>query len=610
MPAGWLRDQLQFQAAGLSGHLDEFWPSIKDSGWIGGKDEGWERGPYWLDGVIPLEFLIDSAPLKHKVRTWVDYILSHQRDDGWMGPVLKKNDGSDLYDTWPLYPLLKALTQWQEATNDARVVPAMLKLLRRVERQINQEAIFDWGKFRTSDLILSIHWLHDRTRERWLLDLAAKVRHQGFDWGKLFTDNFPHKSKTPAGQSGSKSTHGVNVAMGIKQPGVWYRQSHEPADREAALTMIRTLDEFHGQANGMFSCDEHLAGRMPSQGTERCTVVEYMFSLEVLLSDLGRPELGDRLEKLAYNALPAAFKPDCWAHQYDQQANQVVCRVSPERIYTDNGPDANLYGLEPHFGCCTANFSQGWPKFASHLWMRSADGALAAMGYAPCIVKVEVAGTPVEITVVTDYPFVDEVRIQFRSPKPVKLPLLLRIPGWAAGASVRTDPEVDAERAEAGTFHRIERTWQNNDELILTLPMHATMQRRFNDSVSIERGPLVYSLNIQSKWEKLRGVLPYSDWEVHPTAAWNYALVVDPAKPENSLKFESRPVGPQPFAPDSPPVVLHASARLVPGWQLDRNAAAPPPPSPVETSEPLVSVELVPYAAAKLRVTEFPVASK
>src|SRR5262245_43343670 len=63
-PAGWLRDQLKLQAAGLSGHLDEFWPDIKDSAWVGGKAEGWERVPYWLDGMVPLAFLLDDSSLK------------------------------------------------------------------------------------------------------------------------------------------------------------------------------------------------------------------------------------------------------------------------------------------------------------------------------------------------------------------------------------------------------------------------------------------------------------------------------------------------------------------------------------------------------------------
>ena len=67
-PAGWLRDQLQVQAGGLSGHLDEFWPDVEDSAWIGGKQEGWERGPYWLDGVVPLGILLDDPKSVERVR--------------------------------------------------------------------------------------------------------------------------------------------------------------------------------------------------------------------------------------------------------------------------------------------------------------------------------------------------------------------------------------------------------------------------------------------------------------------------------------------------------------------------------------------------------------
>ena len=607
MPAGWLRGQLQFQAAGLSGHLDEFWPSIKDSAWVGGKNEGWERGPYWLDGLIPLAFLIDSAPLKHKARRWVDYILAHQREDGWLGPVLKKKDGSDLYDTWPLYPLLKALTQWQEATGDTRVIPAMQKLLRRVDQQISKEPIFEWGHFRTADFVVSIQWLYDRTREPWLLELAAKVRAQSFDWAKLFAGDFPHKGKTPGTERGSKSTHGVNIAMGIKQPGVWYRQTHEPADREAAQRMMAVLDEFHGQATGVFSCDEHLAGRMPSHGTELCTVVEYMYSLEVLLAVLGRAELADRLEKLAFNALPAAFKPDYWAKQYDQQANQVVCKISEDRVYTDNGPDANLYGLEPHFGCCTANFSQGWPKFASHLWKATPDGGLAAVVYAPCTVRTSAGGAAVTLRVETDYPFGEEIRIRIDGERPAAFPILLRVPAWADGATVQVDDAAVAQ-AKPGGFHRVEGTWKSGSSLTLRLPMKFRTQRRFNDSITIERGPLVFSLNVPGEWRRVRGNLPYADWEVHPKAEWNYALAIDPQRPEDSIRFESRGVGEQPFSPEGAPVRAKAPGKKVSSWNLEKNAAAPPPPSPVAAEGPTVEVELVPYASAKLRVTEFPLA--
>ena len=41
-----------------------------------------------------------------------------------------------------------------------------------------------------------------------------------------------------------------------------------------------TVNTYHGQVTGIFTGDEVLAGKNPSQGTELCAVVEYMFSLE------------------------------------------------------------------------------------------------------------------------------------------------------------------------------------------------------------------------------------------------------------------------------------------------------------------------------------------
>jgi hypothetical protein len=606
-PGGWLRRQLEIQAAGLSGHLDEFWPDIKDSAWIGGEAEGWERGPYWLDGVVPLAFLLGSPVLKDKVTRWLDYILEHQHEDGWLGPVLGDGDGKPRYDPWPQFVVLKAMTQYAEATGDARIVPAMTRALQKIAGLIAEAPLSSWGKYRTADLILSVHWLYDKTGEPWLLDLAQTVHAQGFDWKANFAD-FKHSGKVTGLEAGvgySTSTHGPNNAMGIKHPGVWYRQSHDASDRDAVFHILAVLNGYHGQANGMFSCDEHLAGTMPSQGTELCAVVETMFSLEVLVGILGEAALGDRLEKVAFNALPAAFKPDMWAHQYDQQANQVVCKLAEERVYTDNGPDANLFGLEPHFGCCTANMHQGWPKFGSQLWMKSQDGGLAALSYAPCTVSTEVKGTLVRVEVSTDYPFDDLIEITVRAEQPVCFALQLRIPAWAEGARLSVGDVTETVRP--GGFHRLERQWQGTTTVSLSLPMPLRAERRYNGSVALEYGPLVLGLSIGEDWRKLRGDLPHADWEVYPTTPWNYALAIDPEEPEASVRVTRQEVGDCPFSPEGAPLRATVKGRRVPAWGLKKNAAAPPPPSPVSSTEPLEALTLIPYGCTNLRVTEFPV---
>jgi hypothetical protein len=602
-PAGWLRSQLEIQANGLTGHLHEFWPDVARSQWIGGDVEGWERGPYWLDGLIPLAHLLADGRLQSVAAFWVDRILASQQADGWIGPIHDVRFGYP-YDPWPLFIVLKALTQHHEASGDARIPEAMARLFRKLHALLAERPLRSWGRYRWADLLVSVHWLYERTREPWLLALGARVQEQGYDWRAQFR-TFPYWDKVHRIER-DQSTHGVNVAMALKAYGVWSRQSGDPADRELPLRMLELLDAYHGQATGMFSCDEHLAGRSPSQGSELCAVVEAMYSLEVLLSTTGEPEYADRLERLAYNALPATLSPDMWAHQYDQQVNQVVSQVSSDHVWTSNGPESNVYGLQPNFPCCTANLHQGWPKFVAHLWMRSPDDGLAAITYGPSSVRTRVRGVAVEVDVVTEYPFDGAVQMVLRTTAPVRFPLHLRVPAWADGARL-DDPDGAGHPLRSGTVAVVEREWHGEARLTLDFPLAIRPERKFNDAVALSRGPLLLALRIGEEWRQIGGELPAADWEVHPTTQWTYALDLDPATPGSSLREERRPLVGGPFSPESSPIVVHGHGRRVPGWGLEHGAAAPPPPSPVRSDEPQEPLTLLPYGATGLRVGELPI---
>ncbi len=607
-PEGWLRRQLEIQAAGLTGHLDEFWADVgSNSGWLGGKGESWERGPYFLDGLLPLAYQLNDPKLIAKVRPWMEWVLTHQQASGQIGPA--SND-----DWWPRMVMLKVLAQYQEVTGDARVVPLMSKYFAFERKELPGKPLRDWGRYRWQDNVYTVLWLYNRTGDAKLLELAKLLHQQGFDWNAEFSA-FEYKSKQHASELGfvpnspppdrAMQTHGVNIGMSLKAGPVWWQVTGDPDDRQTLSRQLAMLDKYHGLPNGIFSADEHLAGPDPSQGTELCTVVESMFSYEEAFATLGDAALADRLERVTYNALPATLSNDMWSHQYDQQPNQIAC-TRAHRDWSTNGNDSNLFGLEPNFGCCTANLHQGWPKFVSSMWVATSDGGLLAEAYGPSRVSVALGGTKVSIDEETNYPFDGKVLLRIHAQKATAFPLLVRRPGWSESFEVRVNGKRSDDTVKNG-FVSLRRSWREGDRVEISIPMKPRVSHWYKNSVVYERGPLVFALPLTEKWTKLRQYNPRSaDWELRTEQPWSYAVLADPS----AVKSDSQKLSDVPFDAAKPPVTLQVSGVLLPSWPMIDNSAGPVPTSPVDAAGPVKELRLVPYGAAKLRVTAFPYLAK
>ncbi|MEE4215921.1 MAG: hypothetical protein V2I34_12710, partial [Bacteroidales bacterium] len=383
----------------------------------------------------------------------------------------------------------------------------------------------------------------------------------------------------------------------------------------------------HDQAGGRFSGDEHLSGKSPAQGTELCAVVEYMYSLEKLFGIFGDVSMADRLEYLAYNALPGTMTADGWTHQYDQQSNQVLVSVA-ERNWSTNRDESNIYGLMPNYPCCLANMHQGWPKLVEHMWMATHDKGLIAAVYGPSSVKAMVGkGNTVVITEETDYPFDGKVVFTIKTDKKLEFPLYLRMPGWADECSI----EYKGKKLSAagGETALLNEKWEDGDTILLDIPFKLRTERRYNNSISVLRGPLYYSLRIGKDYSETEmsyrkyDYMGVADWQISPVTDWNYGLLLDEDDPGKNTRVESHPVSNYPWADrgdvlwsgeekghiiwdKDAPVVLKVQGIKLPGWGMKDNSAADPPYSPVETDGEAVELELVPYGSAKLRITEFP----
>ncbi len=605
-PKGWLLDQLRIQANGLTGHLEEFWPDLgPDTAWKGGAGEGWERGPYYLDGLVPLAYLLDDPHLVQKVKPWIEWMLASGQSSGWFGPAKNK-------DRWPLAIAMKVLAQYCDATGDARALNVIRAYIKYLVSNPPDWPDKEWRGVRAAENVVSAFWYYRKTGDPDALKAAQSVFGNSFDWAGYFS-KFPFpRGIRELGIQPSHPSHVVNIAMALKYPGLRYALSGDERFRQAVYDGLKSLDKGHGQVGGRFGADEHLSGPNPTQGTELCGVVEEMFSMENLMEFLGDPVFADRLELLAYNSKPGTCTPDYWGHQYDQQANQVLVSAA-RRHWSTNGDTSNVYGVEPNFGCCTSNMHQGWPKLVSHLWMASPDGGLAATAYGPSEVRAKVAnGAEVTISEETEYPFDGKIAFTVRTSRSVAFPLYLRIPAWEGG---NITLEGKTETVPAGRFHRISRTWKSGDRVFLDFPMKLRVETRYNGAVSVLRGPLYYSLKIGEVYRQIpqteKGTFrfsqfPHADLEIRPATPWNYGLILDRDQPERSIEVRTRRVSSMPFAQSTAAVTLRVRGRVIPSWTLVDNSAGETPASPAAAQGPIVELELIPYGCTRLRITEFP----
>ena len=400
-PTGWLRDQLVIQAKGLSGNLDKIWPDVRDSKWIGGDCEGWERVPYWLDGYIPLAYLLEDEEMIATAKRYVDAIIERQEDDGWICPC--EPDKRGRYDMWALFIILKALTVYHDCSDDERVVDVVYKALHNFMIFNESRTIFNWAQSRWYECVLTVAWLYDKRPEPWLLDLARSLEAQGIDYFGLCE----YLKNSTVRWCYTK--HIVNLAMAIKSDAAMSLIDGRGVERRTRK-YLSTLCKYHGNVNGYFNGDECLAGSDPNRGTELCGVVEAMYSYEILSRVDASTEWMDRCERLAFNSLPATLSDDMWTHQYDQLSNQPFCVPynKEKNHFCTNTNDAHIFGLEPNFGCCTANFNQGFPKFALSCFMKAGDG-IVVTSLAPCSVTDEIGGGKVTVETVGLYPFRDRV---------------------------------------------------------------------------------------------------------------------------------------------------------------------------------------------------------
>ncbi len=619
-PKGWLREILVRQGKGLCGQLGSVsaWLDKNNNQWLSDKgDHGWEEVPYWLRGYSALAYLLDDATMKQEAQVWFDAVLNNVKPNGILGPDAMDGNTQNP-ELWAKMPMLWALQTYYEHSGDERVLTAMTNYF-KWELSIPDEHFLKglWQEKRGGDNEWSVVWLYNLTGDKSILPLIDKLHRCGVDW--TMSDDLPN-------------WHGVNVAQGFREPATCYVYNGDGQMLQAAYDNHLTMRRRYGQVpGGMYGADENARPGYadPRQGAETCAVVEQMASDEIMMCITGDPFWADHCEMVAFNTLPAALTPDMRALRYITSPNMAVSDGKNHAPSIDNSLKGMLSMSPFSSRCCQHNHGMGWPYFAQHLVMATNDGGLCTMLYAANETTTQVSGgQTVTLAMETLYPFEDRVGISIKTDKSVNFPLYLRIPDWTENASVTVNGQPIQGLVMAGKYVRIERTWLDNDQVTIQMPMDIKTHvwQHNKSSISVDYGPLTLSLRIDEDYRKRDSSDPEivqddSHWqesvdknlwpayEIFAQSPWNYALSVDDDNMPVDISIERRPWPSDnyPFTLESVPILFTAKGRRIPSWGFDQTGMTDVLPTRfAQRSEEMEIVQLVPMGAARLRLSAFP----
>lgn len=624
-PKGWMEQQLLLMKNGMTGNLGQIYEPVmgKRNGWLGGDGDVWERGPYWIDGLLPLAYILDDDQLKKKVQPWIEWALASQNEEGYFGPETDRPNEPGLqrdnsHDWWPKMVMLKVLQQYYSATGDKRVIDCLTNYFKYQLKTLPQKPLGHWtfwGEQRGGDNLMIVYWLYNITGDAFLLKLGELIHQQTFGWTDVFL-NQNHLSR-------QHSLHCVNLAQGFKEPVIYYQQSKDYRSIAAVKKAVKTMRHTIGLPTGLWGGDELLRFGKPTVGSELCTAVEMMYSLEKMLEITGDVEWADYLERVAYNVLPTQVTDDYSARQYYQQFNQVSVTREFREFSTPHEDTDLLFGVLTGYPCCTSNLHQGWPKLVQNLWYATADNGVAALVYAPSEVTLKVAdGIDVRVKEYTDYPFNGQINFDVSfvdsQVNQAFFPFHLRVPSWCKKPVVKVNGQPVTVDAYTGEIVKLNRTWRNGDKLTLELPMDVSVSRWYDGGVVVERGPLIYALKMNEKWTKKNfepdKVVEYGPYyyEVTSDTPWNYALRHTSCAKENiakSFEVDVKPVKSYPWNLKNAPVTIRTKATKVKNWNIERGSVAPVAYYTQMNfdTEGEYTIELIPYGCTTLRIAEFPI---
>lgn len=618
---GWLRHQLDLMCQGITGRLPEYGPYFKPdrNGYLYPETaSGWEEIPYWFRGFYPMAVLTESRKHLSIARDYFEALFASRQEDGWFGPAYLKEyeiiNGIPAPDLFPSMMLLDALILYYENVGDERVLTLMdgfFTFCKNIPDEVflpKSKGRLRWQKIRGGDMLTPIHWYYRISGKRYLIELGERF------YKKIWEASFEFIAH-----------HAVDFGQRVGYDAIYSRQSGKISDFDKSENAYQKFKGTWGQTpRGIFCADEQIRKGCvdPRQGYEPCGMVELTKNFYEMGRISGNTVYADRADDIILNHFIPSFSPDYRQMHYLTSSNLPILSDFREQP-SCNGSWTRVRSHEvytPNNRCCGHNTGMGLPWYAMNLWQKSNDDGLVAWFYADSEIETMLSHGKITLKMKTNYPFDGKISVTCVQNEHGGFPLYFRLPSFAKTARLTINRETILFDNCNGGYLCVNTDCKAGDEIVLELPMDISLTKwKNNGSVSVDRGPLTYSLKIGEEWKIVADAGQYNhptphffeNYEVMPTNNWNYGLCLKDGDPNSCIcvKEVKTQIDDMPWTLENAPVVLSAKVRKIPQWTLEDDMAAELQASPAYTEEAEETVEMIPLGCARLRISCLPVVS-
>ncbi|VGO18624.1 beta-L-arabinofuranosidase domain-containing protein [Pontiella sulfatireligans] len=616
-PSGWALDFLERQESGLTGHPEQsgfpfntgMWTeamNVRDREFSGSGSDWWpyEQTAYYLTGALRCGYLLESDALIERVRNNVKAVVENPKAGGRLGASNVEND------SWPMVVLMRMLFEEYANTQDPELLAAIEGHYNAVYPEGQSIEFADLSGF-NERTVLHVEHLCSLTEVTG--DSSWLERAQSLYAAFVKAKGEKHCLVAPGMLAGTTPTgHAVSYLEFLKLPAVLYLHTGDEQYRKALEKAYDKMERYSTMADGLTTGVEGIRPVSSAAAHETCNATEFVWTAGWALRATDNPVYADRMEKVIYNAGFSSITKDFKAFQYYGSPNLMISTDGTSHWNDHDGwgymtKGRMTYRAGHDTECCAGNIHRMFPDFLKRSWLQKGHQVTVAL-YVPGTVGLELEnGKALKIKQSTEYPFEHAIRFDFEMEKSEQLEFRLRIPGWSTGYKVLVNGKEVQSGTENTIYAKLNRTFKNGDSISIEFDAAPVVVDR-GQGISVEYGPLVYSLPIKAKQTLTTddgGIgkcsEEYPSIQLQPRSTWSYALSAN-LKPEQIKVIQTGAKG---YPWDNPPIKLKVPGRYVKNWKLCHHQEVPEFPEKLEITNNSV-LTLQPLGSTLLRITEFP----